>query len=96
MSSFFEYNNTDITFDEVDNAEKNKLFRDFINKYHSYVKYKVVPQRRINWLIWNGAELVGAIGISSCVLCVGDRDRWIGWNKEQRIKNKEQRTKNKE
>mgnify|MGYP000951886354 CR=1 FL=1 len=52
MSRFFEYNNTKITFDEVDNAEKNKLFREFINKHHSYVKYKDVPQRRINWLIW--------------------------------------------
>ena len=86
MSSFFEYNNTDITIDECNTPEKNKLFRDFINKYHSYVKFANAPQRRINWLIWNGAELVGAIGISSCVLAVGDRDRWIGWNKEQRIK----------
>ena len=86
MSRFFEYNNTDITIDECNTAEKTKMFKDFINKYHSYVKYKLVPQRRINWLIWNGAELIGAIGISSCVLCVGDRDRWIGWNKEQRMK----------
>ena len=86
MSSFFEYNNTDITIDECNTAEKTKLFKDFINQYHSYVKYKVVPQRRINWLVWNGAELVGAIGISSCVLCVKDRDNWIGWNKDQRIK----------
>ena len=82
--SFFEFKD-DIIFDEIDTAEKNKLFRDFINKYHSYVKYKDVPQRRINWLIWNNkGELIGAIGFSSCVLAVGDRDRWIGWNKEQR------------
>jgi hypothetical protein len=86
MNSFFEYNNTDITIDECNTPEKTKLFKDFINQYHSYVKYKVVPQRRINWLVWNGTELVGAIGISSCVLCVKDRDNWIGWNKEQRMK----------
>jgi len=84
--SFFEYNNTEITIDECNTPEKTRMFKDFINKYHSYVKYKVVPQRRINWLIWNGAELVGAIGISSCVLCVKDRDNWIGWDKDQRIK----------
>lgn len=86
MSSFFEYNNTDITIDECNTPEKTKLFKNFINQYHSYVKYKLVPQRRINWLVWNGTELVGAIGISSCVLCVKDRDNWIGWNKEQRMK----------
>ena len=84
--SFFEYNNTEITIDECNTPEKTRMFKDFINKYHSYVKYKVVPQRRINWLIWNGAELVGAIGLSSCVLCVKDRDNWIGWDKDQRIK----------
>lgn len=86
MINFFEYNNTTITLEECNNETKNKLFRDFINQYHSYVKYKDVPQRRINWLIWNGMELVGAIGISSCVLAVGDRDRWIGWNREVREK----------
>ena len=86
MNSFFEYNNTDITIDECNTPEKTKMFANFINQYHSYVKYKVVPQRRINWLVWNGTELIGAIGISSCVLCVGDRDRWIGWDKEQRMK----------
>jgi hypothetical protein len=86
VSSFFEYNNTDITIDECNTPDKTKMFANFINQYHSYVKYKVVPQRRINWLVWNGTELIGAIGISSCVLCVGDRDRWIGWNKEQRMK----------
>jgi len=86
VSSFFEYNNTNITIDECNTAEKTKMFKDFINQYHSYVKYKLVPQRRINWLIWNGGELIGAIGISSCVLCVKDRDNWIGWDKDQRIK----------
>ena len=86
MNSFFEYTNTTITLEECNTETKNKLFRDFINQHHSYVKYKDVPQRRINWLIWNGMELVGAIGISSCVLAVGDRDRWIGWNREVREK----------
>ena len=89
MSKFFEYNadTPDIWIDECNTAEKTKVFKDFINKYHSYVKYKVVPQRRINWLVYNKeGELIGAIGLSSCVLCVGDRDRWIGWDKDQRIK----------
>jgi hypothetical protein len=88
--SFFEYkdrNENDITLEECNTAEKTKVFKDFINRYHSYVKYKVVPQRRINWLIYNkNAEVIGAIGISSCVLCVKDRDNWIGWDKDQRIK----------
>lgn len=85
MNKWFEYKEADIVLDECNTPEKNKLFKDFINKWHSYVKYKDVPQRRINWLIWYGTELVGAIGISSCVLAVGDRDRWIGWDKDTRL-----------
>jgi len=84
MNKWFQYKEGDIRLDECNTPEKNKLFRDFINKWHSYVKYKDVPQRRVNWLIWYGMELVGCIGFSSCVLAVGDRDRWIGWTKEQR------------
>jgi len=84
MNKWFEYKEQDIVLDECNTPEKTRMFKDFINQYHSYVKYKDVPQRRINWLIWNGMELIGCIGFSSCVLAVGDRDRWIGWTKEQR------------
>jgi len=83
--TFLQYD-TDLFLEEVNNPDKNKLFRDFINTWHSYVKYKDVPQRRLNWLVYNGTgELIGAVGLSSCVLAVGDRDRWIGWSKEQRM-----------
>jgi hypothetical protein len=89
--SWFEYrdkSHNDILLDECNTPEKTKIFKDFINKYHSYVKYKLVPQRRINWLIYNkNAEVIGVIGISSCVLCVKDRDLWIGWDKDVRIQN---------
>jgi hypothetical protein len=91
MSNWFEYkdkSDNDIIIDECNTAEKTKVFKNFINEYHSYVKYKLVPQRRINWLIYNkNADLIGAIGISSCVLCVKDRDNWIGWDKDTRIQN---------
>ena len=65
------------------------IFRNIINTYHSYVKYKDVPQRRINYLIYrtSDSKVIGAIGISSCVLAIGVRDRWIGWDKEIRLRN---------
>lgn len=89
--SFFQYTqiNHPIFFDECLSPEQNKVFRTTIDKHHSYVKYKDVPQRRINWNIYNteNGNLVGAIGISSCVLAINARDSWIGWNKEQRLKN---------
>jgi hypothetical protein len=89
--SFFDYSDHydyPIFFVECTSDAHNKIFADTINKHHSYVKFKCVPQRRINWLIYatDTGNLVGAIGLSSCVLAVGDRDRYIGWNKETRLR----------
>lgn len=90
--NFFNYKGIvdyPIFLQECKSPEQTKLFRDTINTYHSYVKYKDVPQRRINWNIYdtNTGNLIGAIGLSSCVLALGCRDRWIGWNKEERLQN---------
>ena len=90
--SFFDYSKTykyPIFLQECKNPSQTKIFRDIINKYHSYVKYKDVPQRRINYLIYrtSDGEVIGAVGISSCVLAIGARDKWIGWDKDTRLKN---------
>lgn len=89
---FFDYSNTKqypIFFEECRGPNQTKVFRNTIDTYHSYVKYKDVPQRRINWNIYNTktGDLVGAIGLSSCVLAIGSRDKWIGWTKEERLRN---------
>lgn len=67
--------------------EHNKLFRNTIDKYHSYVKYKDSPTRNIRWLIYESTSgnLLGAIGISSATIAVAARDRHIGWNNAQRM-----------
>lgn len=89
---FFDYTNTydyPIFLQECINSSQTKIFRDIINTYHSYVKYKDVPQRRINYIIYRTSDgkPIGAIGISSCVLAIGARDNWIGWDKDTRLKN---------
>jgi hypothetical protein len=90
--SFFDYSNTyeyPIFLQECIGTEQTSIFRNIINEHHSYVKYKDVPQRRINYLIYRteDSKPIGAIGISSCVLAIGARDNWIGWDKEIRLKN---------
>ena len=63
---------------------QTKIFRELIDTYHSYVKYVDVPQRRINYIIYRTSDgvAIGAIGLSSCVLAISVRDKFIGWNKE--------------
>ena len=90
--SFFDYSEQydyPIFLEECLVPSQNKIFRELINKYHSYVKYSDVPQRRINYLIFrtSDSKVIGAIGISSCVLALSVRDNWIGWDKEARLKN---------
>jgi hypothetical protein len=90
--AFFDYSKIHpypIFLQECLNSSQTKIFRDIINTHHSYVKYKDVPQRRINYIIYRSedGEPIGAIGISSCVLAIGARDNWIGWDKDTRLLN---------
>ncbi len=68
---------------------QTKIFRKLINEHHSYIKYKDVPQRRINYIIYRTSDgvAIGAIGISSCVLAISVRDKFIGWSKDVRLAN---------
>ena len=88
---FFDYSKQydyPIFLEECLVPTQTKIFRELINKYHSYVKYVDVPQRRIHYLIYRTSDcvIVGAIGLSSCVLAISVRDKWIGWDKETRLK----------
>ena len=69
--------------------EQNKIFRDTINTYHSYVKYKDSPTRNIRWLVYESetGNQIGAVGLSSATVSVSVRDAFIGWNNDTKMKN---------
>lgn len=73
---------------ECNTPSENKIFRDTINTYHSYVKYKDSPTRRIRWLVYESVSgnLVGAVGLSSATIAVAKRDEFIGWNNDTKMK----------
>ncbi len=74
---------------ECTTPSENKIFRDIVNKYHSYVKYKDSPTRRILWLVYESVSgnLVGAVGLSSATIAVAKRDEFIGWDNKIKMKN---------
>jgi hypothetical protein len=78
-----------VTLEECKSPLKNKIFRDIIDKYHSYKKYKDSPTRNIRFLIYESisGNNVGAIGLSSATIAVKVRDTFIGWNNEDKMKN---------
>jgi hypothetical protein len=73
---------------ECTTPAENKIFRDTINTYHSYVKYKDSPTRNIRWLVYEvlSGNLIGAVGLSSATIAVADRDKFVGWTNETKMK----------
>lgn len=67
-----------ITLKECETREEQNLFRSIVNKHHSYVKHVRTPARRIHWLVRNGNDVIGAIGINSCTMNLAPRDKLLG------------------
>lgn len=91
MTNFFEYTDTKvgITLQTCNTPTLNKVFRDTINQYHSYVKYKDCPSRNMRYLVYEmpSGNLVGAIGLSSSSLNVSSFDKYVGWDKDTKFRN---------
>jgi hypothetical protein len=73
---------------ECTTPSENKIFRNTIDTYHSYVKYKDSPTRNIRWLVYESVtgNLVGAVGLSSATIAVAKRDEFIGWDNETKMR----------
>jgi hypothetical protein len=93
------YNNGDAFFDIEKSKQQillipcltpkqNKLFRDTINTFHSYVKYKDSPTRNLRYLVYEGVSgnHVGAVGLSSATIAVACRDAFVGWDNKTKMR----------
>jgi hypothetical protein len=91
--SFFEFNLAttapEIVLELCNSPATNKIFKDTIDTYHSYVKFKSIPSRRIHYLAYENktGNLIGALGISGATYAISCRDVFIGWTEEQKKKN---------
>jgi hypothetical protein len=72
---------------KVDTEKQRKLFDYIVETYHSYVPRTSFTGRRLDYLIMIDDKCIGAIGIGSAILALKERDDYIGWNKETRLKN---------
>lgn len=65
----------------------HKLWKHFIEKYH-YIRKGKLYGKQIRYLIKSERYgYIGALAFSSGSWSLSDRDTWIGWNEETRIKN---------
>lgn len=71
----------------VDNDTRKFQFNQIVKNYHTYKPSTDIVGRTINWLIKCDGEYIGSIGVGSSVMAMKPRDDFIGWNKEQRLRN---------
>lgn len=75
--------------DLVESDNERKWFNEIVRTHHSYVPNTNFCGRHIFWLIKdrNSRKVMGTIGVGSAVMAMKDRDSFIGWRKDTRLKN---------
>lgn len=70
----------------VEHQDQRALWNYLIERYH-YKKCRIVVGRHLKYLIYLDTHLIGCVGFADAVLKLTPRDRWIGWNAQQRQAN---------
>ena len=75
-----------VTLTSAGNKADRELWNEYVQRYH-YLGYKKPFGYRQRYFIEAGSRQLGCIMLSGAARSVGSRDRWIGWNERQRMKN---------
>jgi len=67
----------------VDQDQDSSLWNELIERHH-YLGYVPLPGAQIRYLVCSGPHLLAALGFGAAAWKVAPRDRFIGWNDEQR------------
>lgn len=81
-----QLNFNDIELKMVRWTEKEKLWNYLIDKYH-YLGYRTPVGHHLKYLIFSSGKVLGCIGFADGVLKLNLRDKWIGWNVEEKNRN---------
>ena len=68
----------------VDTQADRNLWRELIDRYH-YLGYNNGAGAQVRYLVHSPVGIVALFGFGASAWHVKDRDRWIGWNEEQRL-----------
>ena len=72
-----------LLFRPVDTPYDSSLWNELVERYH-YLKYKPLPGAQTRYLVFHGSHLLAALGFSAAAWKVAPRDRFIGWDDQQR------------
>jgi len=66
--------------------DSSALWNEYIERYH-YLGYTPLPGAQLRYFIYAGEQLVALTGFGAAAWQTAPRDKFIGWNHEQRKKN---------
>ncbi len=75
-----------ISLKVIKESQQKTLWNEYIARYH-YLGFKHHAGRTVRYFIMADDSLLGCILISGASQGIAARDQWIGWTKQQRIKN---------
>jgi hypothetical protein len=70
----------------VETNSQRMLWNYLVDRYH-YKKCQIVVGRHLKYFIYLDDHLIGCVCFADAVLKLTPRDRWIGWNHQQRQAN---------
>ena len=68
------------------NKAASGLWNEYIERYH-YLGYTPLPGAQIRYIITAGKQIVALTGFGAAAWQTAPRDKFIGWNHDQRTKN---------
>jgi hypothetical protein len=70
----------------VRRTPKERLYQGLVHRYH-YLGYTRPVGEHLEYVVFSEGRPVACIGFSSAPRHIGARDRYLGWNREERIAN---------
>jgi hypothetical protein len=75
-----------LRFDRVTAKHSSALWNELIERYH-YLGSSKLFGARLRYLVYSQQEVIAALGFSAAAWQIEPRDRFIGWNEQQRRRN---------
>jgi Domain of unknown function (DUF4338) len=64
-------------------GEESRLWNEFMARYH-YLGYTPMSGQQLRYSVYAGEQLVALLGFGAAAWKLADRERFVGWNDEQR------------
>jgi hypothetical protein len=73
----------DLQLERIDTRKSSHLWNEYIERYH-YLGYQPLPGAQLRYFARAGEQTLALLGFGAAAWLTAPRDRFIGWNDEQR------------